>query len=1409
MSGLLGGGQNTSVDQLAGIQLQTSCYGTALPLTYGTTRIAGNLVDYDDFTSYSHTQSQGKGGGSSSTSYTYSAGAILALTEGAVSSINRVWRDKDIGTLAGYGLTLITGTRPQTPWPTWSSKHPAKALAYSGMALICNAAFDLGTSGAMRNHGFETTALLATEPDTGSLISLGTGNGTNKDFQLLDYSGNPIPDMSGYVTPSYYANGVVLGSGFTIVKISGTYYIRFTAAPGNGVAISWSTSLVVNDAKPSAVAVDFLSDPYHGGLWSASRIADLVTGAASYQTYCTAMGFAVSPCFNEQKPAAAHLQDLLTATNSEAVWTAISTGMILKIVPYGDVAITANGTTYTPATDPLYALGYDDFLGVLDQNGQATGSDPVTVARSSPGDVYNTIPVEFSDRMNAYNTGSVSDPEPVDVAQNGTRTGSSLSLHMITRRAMAKAISRIEAQKSVYVRNTYTFKVGWKYILLEPMDLVSITDAKLGLNALVVRIVSIDFPDDASEDQGMTITAEGWPFGTGTSTVGPIQNNGGTVVNTAATPGNANAPVIFDVPCQDSVSGGPEVIIATAGGQNWGGCLVYASADGSTYQQIGTIEKPCRYGVLTAGMLATGGASVDFAVSGGTLTSVDTATANDKQSMMWVNGEMVAYSTATLTGGYAYTLTLPVRGAYGTTAATHANGSSIVRVDDAVFRYPVPPSRLGTVMHIKLVSYNLYGGAVQDIATVTDYTYTPTSQGVYSNQPGDNGSQTGISILSGDYLTNLDKINLITAWNQELQTQTALLAQAALYSISHSAYDATLATLSGGLIAAGAPASWATIWPDNLTMHSTGICGSLAGWWASIAYQRGLLQSACSNAAAAAAQAAAIASAATNVMTKMNVMGLKTPSALGYAYASKPSLPNGAYPAGSCWLTTDSKEVQVNGDGTLWEDVIVAAAGVFGQLLASQLTIANYDNLVPNPNSEMAAPVGGWGNAPEGQGVYISAPDAYTGNGLRYLSAGQQILVTHKIPVVMGDTYNFSAMSKHVGSGTSQIYLQTYDANGSATGNVLLTQALTTTYTQISANWTVAQVAGVDTAFVAMSLYGNGGYSYFDNLYMRRCNDANVIVDGTLQALFARIAGAIASTNYSPTTSGSAATGFKLSSTGLSLTDITGTPRSDVLFDLGGSMLVGGYYGGSMAFAKLFYGTNGNNTFLNTGGKGATTAWSWTAPSMGGASSYRVRVTLQAGGAGGMGAVAGSAGGGSGAYTQIELDVTPGNVLSGVVGGGGATGGTTNCTAGMNTTLVLAAGTGTNVSGFTAGTLLTLGGGGTGGANAYGGGSTGVLVTSGAGPAASATLAIGGDTFIKYANGAGGGARGTTNGGSCGGFTNAGNGCGGSSCYGIGGAQNLSGQGASAASTSYGAGGGAGSTTGGAGADGKVIIQIL
>src|ERR1700674_23011 len=91
------------------------------------------------------------------------------------------------------------------------------------------------------------------------------------------------------------------------------------------------------------------------------------------------------------------------------------------------------------------------------------------------------------------------------------------------------------------------------------------------------------------------------PIGVGTATLYPRQASAGSGVDTLASPGNTNAPIIFEPPA--GLSGGDlEVWLIASGGVNWGGCQIWVSSDGSTYAMAGTLYRGGRQGVLTASL---------------------------------------------------------------------------------------------------------------------------------------------------------------------------------------------------------------------------------------------------------------------------------------------------------------------------------------------------------------------------------------------------------------------------------------------------------------------------------------------------------------------------------------------------------------------------------------------------------------------------------------------------------------------------------------------------------------------------------------------------------------------------------------------------------------------------------------
>lgn len=177
------GGHNTTIreNKISSFTVSTAEYGSTVPEILGTTRISPNVIYYDDFTAHEHRQSQksGKGGGSRTTTitYTYTVAVILALCEGQVSGIGKMWKDKSLYQYPNgdIGLTFFDGKADQKPWAYVAGKHPDKALAYPGLAYMAGV-IDLGDGGSMPSYNFEVK---------GKLLETGDGIDVNPADYIL------------------------------------------------------------------------------------------------------------------------------------------------------------------------------------------------------------------------------------------------------------------------------------------------------------------------------------------------------------------------------------------------------------------------------------------------------------------------------------------------------------------------------------------------------------------------------------------------------------------------------------------------------------------------------------------------------------------------------------------------------------------------------------------------------------------------------------------------------------------------------------------------------------------------------------------------------------------------------------------------------------------------------------------------------------------------------------------------------------------------------------------------------------------------------------------------------------------------------------------------------------------------
>jgi hypothetical protein len=486
-----------------------------------------------------------------------------------------------------------------------------------------------------------------------------------------------------------------------------------------------STAPGVVDADPSGVVSDLLTNPHYGAGFPPARLGSL----AIYQSYVLAAGLWISPAYSDQRQASDILEEIAKNTNSAFVW---SSGT-LTLVPYGDQALSANAFTYTPPAAPVYDLGDDDFI-------TQPGQDPVQLTRKRAADALNAIKLEFLNRQNQYNPEIVEAKDQAGIDVFGLRTDSTRQAHLFADANAAQQSAQLQLQREV-IRNVYQFTLDQRYILLDPMDIVTLTDAALGLAQQWVRIAEISENDDLT----LTVVAEEYLAGTGAAAAYSFARGQGFGANYNAPSGPLNAPIFLEP--TDELAGDLEIWIMLSGGSFWGGCDVWSSADGSTYQRLGTFTGKSRMGTLTAPLPAVATAttgptidaantlSVDISETGLQLLSGSQQDAISGNTLCYVDGEYVAYETATLTSGGRYALTTLNRSMLGTAVAAHTAGASFARLDGQMFRVPFTPDRIGRTVYFKFTSFNPYGGGPVSLAQAQPYNCTIQGSALASPLP--------------------------------------------------------------------------------------------------------------------------------------------------------------------------------------------------------------------------------------------------------------------------------------------------------------------------------------------------------------------------------------------------------------------------------------------------------------------------------------------------------------------------------------------------------------------------------------------------------------------------------------------------------------------------------------------------
>lgn len=244
------------------------------------------------------------------------------------------------------------------------------------------------------------------------------------------------------------------------------------------------------DANAALVVADLLTNPRYGIQFPAQYLDPNID--ATYGAYCLAAGLPISVTLDAQQKGTEWLDGLAKMTNTAVVCS----GPLVLLIPYGDLPLTGSGVTWTPPNNltPVAALDDDDFLpwhprSDADDEPQAGEDDPVIPTRVNPADRANWLTIQYKDRNNFYNDNTLSVFDQGHIDLYGRRDGETLPGKCFCSPQAAQISAQLFLQRGLYV-DTVRFKAGWQHALIEPMDVVLLTDPGLGFAQLPFRITS-------------------------------------------------------------------------------------------------------------------------------------------------------------------------------------------------------------------------------------------------------------------------------------------------------------------------------------------------------------------------------------------------------------------------------------------------------------------------------------------------------------------------------------------------------------------------------------------------------------------------------------------------------------------------------------------------------------------------------------------------------------------------------------------------------------------------------------------------------------------------------------------------------------------------------------------------------
>lgn len=612
----------------------------------------------------------------------------------------------DLGSGAFGVLVLKNRGNWNGYYPTFTAENHAMggvwALPFgtwSGTAI----AWTVGLATAWQDSGFLAHAFYNGNGEI--YIAMGKRDDTDSevgDIDAADYRtrrlslvmvqpGQTIPKQVWTYSPGTALNNSIMyqfwaGNGDVLTSVRENEDLVATYTVGIRRVVQFSG---YGDVLPSVICKRLLADDIRG-LNIKGVVFDSVTWG-QFDNYCQAMGIKFSLVLTSQQAAWPLVCDIL---ESAGAMPYRSEGMI-KVCARETAAITANGATYTP----LWNTGV-----VIDPRDLRDG---ITVERPAIDSAWNSLRVTWKNRQRAYADEPYQLEDAGSVSRKGRIPASAVDWPWICDPQVAAVCTWLRLTQPRRGLS-YRFALPQKYMLHEVGDIVTISFPGT-LAATKVRILSMEEEDG----DWIECTAEDAPI-TGL-VIRPPRGGSGSSGATVQTPTPINLPILFVA----LIGGLLQVWCLLSWAPSGSGCAVWQSWDATSWVQVGTCTTPSPTGHLVQdmarlrvqpGLRCRPGLKVavaDFATADfaecALVPPVPTWTgflAGDLGSLLWVNGELMAYALESDAGSIA-SCSMLRRGLYGTAVGKHPILARVGAVTAAAWTMGVPPGREGQTCYFR------------------------------------------------------------------------------------------------------------------------------------------------------------------------------------------------------------------------------------------------------------------------------------------------------------------------------------------------------------------------------------------------------------------------------------------------------------------------------------------------------------------------------------------------------------------------------------------------------------------------------------------------------------------------------------------------------------------------------------